>query len=52
MLQAPKTSAHTVAINIPADGLMLAILEKALGDLSEERCRRIIRDYIGRHLEA
>ena len=43
---------HTVAINIPADGLMLAILEGTQGDFSEESCARAIEAYIGRHLEA
>ena len=45
-------STHTVAINIPADGLMLAISEGTSGDLSEESCARAIEAYIGRHLEA
>lgn len=43
---------NILAINIPADGLFLAILRKANGDLSAENCSRIIRDYIDRHLEA
>ena len=43
---------HTVAINIPADGLMLAILEATGGDFSAESCTRAVEDYIGRHLEA
>ena len=44
--------AHTVAINIPADGLMLAISEGAGGNLTKENCARAIEAYIGRHLEA
>ena len=41
-----------LAINIPADGLFLAILNHADGDLSAENCERIISEYIGRLLEA
>ena len=45
-------SSNTVAVNIPADGLFLAILNKANGDLSEENCIRIIKEFIDKHLEA
>ena len=41
-----------LAINIPADGLFLAVQNKANGDYSKENCERIIRAYIGRFLEA
>ena len=41
-----------LAINIPADGLFLAILGNAQGDLSCENCTRIMEAYINRHLEA
>ena len=41
-----------LAINIPADGLFLAILNHADGDFSAENCKRIISEYIGRLLEA
>ena len=51
-MQPSEKIAHTVAINIPADGLMLAILEATGGDFSEERCTRAVEAYIGRHLEA
>lgn len=47
-----QKSTNKLAINIPADGLFLAILNKANGDLSEENCTRIIKKYIDRHLEA
>jgi len=40
-----------LAINIPADGLFLAILNKAQGDLSAENSLRILRNYIGRILD-
>lgn len=43
---------HLVAVNIPADGLYLAILNKANGDFSPENCSRLIRAYIDRYLEA
>ena len=42
----------TLAINSPADGLFLAILNKANGDLSEENCIRILKAYIDKYLEA
>jgi hypothetical protein len=45
-------STHTVAINIPADGLMLAISESAGSDLTKENCTRAIEAYISRHLDA
>jgi len=43
---------HLLAVNIPADGLFLAILNKANGDLSKDNCTRIIKKYIDRYLEA
>ena len=45
-------NSNIVAVNIPADGLFLAILNKANGDLSENNCIRIIKEYIDKHLEA
>lgn len=45
-------NSNILAINIPADGLFLAILNKANGDFSLENCERIIKDFIDRHLEA
>lgn len=42
----------TLAVNIPADGLFLAILNKANGDFSKETCTRIIKRYIDKYLEA
>lgn len=42
----------TLAVNIPADGLFLAILNRADGDFSKANCTRIIKNYIDRHLEA
>lgn len=41
-----------LAINIPADGLFLAVGHRINGDFSEENCRRAIEEYIGRFLEA
>ena len=41
-----------LTVNIPADGLFLAILNRANGDFSKESCERIIGEYIGRFLEA
>ena len=41
-----------LAINIPADGLFLAVQNKANGNFSKENCERIINAYIGRFLEA
>lgn len=41
-----------LAINIPADGLFLAVLGNTQGDLSAETCARVIESYINRHLEA
>ena len=43
---------HLMAVNIPADGLFLAILNKANGDLSRENCTRLIRAFMQRFLEA
>ena len=43
---------NLVTVNIPADGLFLAILNHANGDFSEENCEKIIGEYIGRFLEA
>ena len=45
-------NSNIVAVNIPADGLFLAILNKANGDLSENNCIRIIKEYIDKHLDA
>ncbi len=42
----------TLAVNIPADGLFLAILSKAKGDFSKENCTRILKDYLDKYLEA
>ena len=47
-----RKNAHTVAVNIPADGLFLAILRKEKSRFTKEGCTRIIEDYIDRHLEA
>ena len=41
-----------LAINIPADGLFLAIQNKAKNDLSQKNCERIINEYIDNFLEA
>ncbi len=41
-----------LAINVPADGLFLAVQNKAAGDYSKENCERIIHAYIGKMLEA
>lgn len=41
-----------LTINIPADGLFLAVQKAADGDLSRDNVKRIINDYIGRFLEA
>ena len=43
---------HLVAVNIPADGLFLAILNKAEGDLSRENCTRILQAYLQRFVDA
>ena len=43
---------HLMAVNIPADGLFLAILNKANGDLSRENCTRLIRAFMQRFLDA
>ena len=40
-----------VAVNIPADGLFLAVQNKSAGDLSGENCTRIINEYIDSFLE-
>ena len=45
-------NSNLFAVNIPADGLFLAILSKANGDFSEDNCRRIITSYIDRYLDA
>ena len=39
------------AVNIPADGLFLAILNKANNDFSNENCSEIIKRYIDNHKE-
>lgn len=41
-----------LAINIPADGLFLAVQNKADGDFSQSRCENIIEDYIDKFLQA
>lgn len=41
-----------LAINIPADGLFLAIQNKCGKDLSVENCEKIINEYIGKFLES
>ena len=41
-----------LAINIPADGLFMALQKEDDGALSEERCTRIVRDYLDRFLSA
>ena len=40
------------AVNIHADGLFLAVQNKANGDFSKNNCERIISEYIGRHIKA
>lgn len=52
MRDTTSKNANIVAVNIPADGLFLAILNKANGDFSEENCTQIIKNYIDRYLEA
>lgn len=52
MNQAIFENSNIVAVNIPADGLFLSILNKANGDFSKENCTRIIKNYIDKHLEA
>ncbi len=42
---------HLVAVNIPADGLFLAILNKANGDFSRENCARLLCGFLRRFLE-
>ena len=41
-----------LAINIPADGLFLAIQNKAKADLSRKNCEYVINEYIDNFLEA
>ena len=41
-----------LAVNIPADGLFLAIQNAEGGDLSKDNCERIINEYMDRFLEA
>jgi len=41
-----------LTVNIPADGLFLAIVNHANGDFSKQNCEEIIQKYIGRFLEA
>ena len=43
---------HLIAVNLPADGLFLAIENKAKGDLSRENCTRLIRAFMQRFLDA
>ena len=45
-------NSNILAVNIPADGLFLAILNKANNDFSNENCSEIIKRYIDKHLEA
>lgn len=52
LAHANQNKSNFLAVNIPADGLFLAILRKANGDLSESNCTRIIKEYISRYLEA
>lgn len=42
---------NKLAINIPADGLFLAIMNNAGGDFSRNNCERIINRYIGKFIE-
>lgn len=42
---------HLVAVNLPADGLFLAIEQKAEDDFSRENCTRLIRAFIQRFLD-
>ncbi len=41
-----------LAINLPADGLFLAIQNHANGNLSRENCKRIMEEYLDKILEA
>ena len=52
MIAKPPKEAFMLAINVPADGLFLAVQNKAAGDYSKENCERIIHAYIGKMLEA
>ena len=41
-----------LAINIPADGFFMALQKEANEDFSEERCTRIVQNYLDRFLSA
>ena len=41
-----------LAINIPADGVFMALQKELNGDFSEERCARIVCAYLDRFLSA
>ena len=41
-----------LAINIPADGLFLAVERRIREELSAERCKAAVCEYIDRFLEA
>ncbi len=43
---------NILAVNIPADGLFLAIERKVNGDLSKENSIRIIKEYVDKYLAA
>lgn len=45
-------SDNMLVVNIPADGLFLAIERKAGGDLSRENSIRIIKEYVDKYLAA
>ena len=45
-------SGKTLAIDIPADGLFLAIQHNLNGDLSKSNCEKVINRYIGKFLDA
>ena len=47
-----QINSNTLAINIPADGLFLAVLNKANNDFSKSNCTRIIKEYLNRYLES
>ena len=46
------TFRHQVAVNLPADGLFLAIINKAEGDFSRENCAGIVQAFLQRFLDA
>jgi len=47
-----KRNENALAVNIPADGLFLAIEHNAGGDLSRENSVRIIKEYVDKYLDA